>query len=109
MSVRPPAQAAQLNRAALGGSRLPLNTAEPIKAHVPLGLLARIRLGVMGGFFLAALFSMLAGIAQISLGGDGYEHEFGVSYGRTLLIYLTLPIGCVIAGILAKLFRNALG
>jgi hypothetical protein len=109
MSVRPPAPAAQLNRGALGGSRLPLNAAQPIRAHVPLGLLARIRLGVLGGLFLAALFSTLAGIARISLGGDGYEHEFGVSYGRTILIYLTLPFGCVIAGIFAKLFRSAMG
>jgi len=69
-----------------------------------------VNVGVTFGLVAAILFSVLATIVRLGMGGKGYSDSLGISFAWTIAIYfVTLPVGGVIGGVCGPLMRWAWG
>lgn len=76
----------------------------------PWTLARRVNVGVTFGFVAAILFSGLATIVRLGMGGKGYADSLGISFGWTIAIYfVTLPVSGVFGGMCGPLLRWAWG
>lgn len=72
----------------------------------PLTLAQRVNLGVTFGAVAAILFSVLATIVRLGMGGQHYTDSLGISFGWTIAIYVvTLPASGVVGGVCGPLLR----
>lgn len=69
-------------------------------------LARRVNVGVTFGIVAAVLFSGLATIVRLGMGGQHYADSLGISFGWTVAIYIvTLPVSGVIGGLCGPLMR----
>ena len=76
----------------------------------PLGVAARIRVGVGFGIVLAGLFSLLATMVAVGEGLQHFRAALGMPLWEVVTTYfITLPVAGVIGGAMARLYRYAWG